>query len=209
MSEAMTFNQRLQEGDAAQAGPPFANERKNQAPMVELLVLIIDDDRDTALAAAMRLRTAGHQVLVEHDGPSGLARAIERRPDVILLDLHMPTTDGLTTLRWLSEHAATASIPIVAFSADESMRREALISGATRFVGKPYAVQQLTNALSSIAAGAERERRQVRQRDFQIATRQLRQDVARVQMSMSRLNNILKDVDGKSDKGNAQAFANS
>ena len=171
-----------------------ANDHKQPSSTSELLVLIIDDDRDTAQAAALRLRGAGHQVLLQHDGISGLARAIEMRPDIILLDLHMPTTDGSTTLRWLREHSATAQIPIVVFSADESMRPRAGLMGASHFLGKPYDADKLVEEVQAVAARGAKGNRHERGFNVEILNKRLQQDVNRVQKSLGQVLAVLEKV---------------
>jgi DNA-binding NtrC family response regulator len=57
-------------------------------------ILVVDDDHDLAAALAEVLEDAGHTVRVAHDGWGGLAALDDRLPDLVLLDIEMPSLDG-------------------------------------------------------------------------------------------------------------------
>ena len=80
----------------AASGEPAAPspERPAPPPARGRRVLVVDDNADAADSLAMLLEVEGHDVTVAHDGPSAVALASERRPEVILLDLGMPTMSG-------------------------------------------------------------------------------------------------------------------
>ena len=59
-------------------------------------VLIVDDDRDVRLGTRLRLQAAGYRTLEAENGLLGIAAAIEHSPDLVLLDVRMPSMDGLT-----------------------------------------------------------------------------------------------------------------
>jgi CheY-like chemotaxis protein len=81
-------------------------------------ILIVDDEEDIREVAALSLETvAGWEVLTASSGAQCLARAIEHRPDAILLDVMMPGMDGPTTFRELRKNPATARIPVLLLTA--------------------------------------------------------------------------------------------
>lgn len=81
-------------------------------------VLIIDDEEDTRSIASMSLSILGGVDVVEADsGHDGLAKAEEEQPDVILLDMMMPSMDGSETLVALRNHEATKDIPVIFLTA--------------------------------------------------------------------------------------------
>jgi CheY-like chemotaxis protein len=85
---------------------------------VSYRILIIDDEDDIREVAALSLETiAGWDVVTANSGTQGLARAIEQKPDAILLDVMMPGMDGPTTFRELRKNPATARIPVVLLTA--------------------------------------------------------------------------------------------
>jgi len=106
-------------------------------------ILIIDHDREIADGAAIRLRASGLNVLLAPDGRQGFRLAVEQRPGVILLDVHVPPADGMTTLARIRQHEETRNTPVVVFSADTLQSRQALLMGAQYRVTKPYDWQTL------------------------------------------------------------------
>ena len=115
-------------------------------------VLVIDDDGDMAATAGLRLEFAGYRVLTCRDAQTGFNLAVERRPDVILLDLRMPETDGLATLARLHRCEEARSIPVVVFSVDRDRRREAVAMGVRHYVDKPYDPSALVKTIERAIA---------------------------------------------------------
>jgi DNA-binding response OmpR family regulator len=101
-------------------------------------ILIVDDDRDIAFGAGLRLRAAGYEILTACDGREGIDSARENRPDAILLDVRMPRLDGLRALDELKSGADTCCIPVVMLSASMRDRHSALDHGARFFLSKPF-----------------------------------------------------------------------
>jgi two-component system cell cycle response regulator DivK len=103
------------------------------------LVLIADDADDILEAHGEILRDAGYGVAFAHDGNEAVARAIELRPDVILMDLQMPGLDGWEATRRIRADLRTHRIPIVALTS-HALRRYAdrsFEAGCTSFLNKP------------------------------------------------------------------------
>jgi CheY-like chemotaxis protein len=81
-------------------------------------ILVVDDDRDFVEAVRTLLTHAGYEVLSAYDGRSGVARAREARPDLILVDIMMDErTEGFFTVRELRRAPELAGTPIVVVSA--------------------------------------------------------------------------------------------
>ncbi len=104
-------------------------------------VLLIDDDDDIRSIARMSLsRLGGMEVVEAASGAEGVRKAQDEKPDVILLDVMMPGTDGSATLAALRSQPATASIPVIFLTAKampaEIERLRAL--GATGLLTKPF-----------------------------------------------------------------------
>jgi two-component system cell cycle response regulator DivK len=81
------------------------------------LVLIVDDNAKSRKLAADVLSVAGFETLEAATGAEGLALAVARVPDVILMDLRLPDMDGTEATRRLGDDERTAGIPVVAVSA--------------------------------------------------------------------------------------------
>ncbi len=104
-------------------------------------VLIIDDDADIRRIAGLSLgRVGGMDVIEASGGAEGVQKAQDEQPDVILLDMMMPTMDGLETLAALRSRPATASTPVIFLTAkavgDQVERMTSL--GAAGVLVKPF-----------------------------------------------------------------------
>jgi len=100
-------------------------------------VLVVDDNPDIVDLLTDVLELEGYHVhAAVGDLVLPLARAV--RPDLILLDAHMPGQDGATVSRRLRADPATAAIPRVAVTADPDLRARAAEMGAVAAVGKPF-----------------------------------------------------------------------
>ena len=120
-------------------------------------ILIVEDDPDICHLVTMLLQGAGHSILTATDGAQGVALAREGAPDLIVMDLVLPNTDGWTAIGRLKGEARTAHIPILALSAhaqtDDRMRARA--AGCDDFLTKPFEIERL---LAHVAGFTERDR---------------------------------------------------
>jgi len=80
-------------------------------------ILVIDDLEANIRLLEARLSAEYYEVLTARDGPSGIVKAAEESPDIILLDVMMPGMDGFAVCRALKEDAATRHIPVVLVTA--------------------------------------------------------------------------------------------
>jgi two-component system cell cycle response regulator DivK len=106
------------------------------------LVLIVDDNARNLKLARDVLHADGLQTLEASTGAEAIAVAVDRLPDVILLDLRLPDIDGVDVLRELKARERTAGVPVVALTAarlgDDEWIRAAGFSG---ILEKPIAVR--------------------------------------------------------------------
>ncbi|MCY7365905.1 MAG: response regulator [Frankiaceae bacterium] len=108
-------------------------------------VLVADDDTDIARFIELNLTLEGYQVQVVHDGASALQAALDDPPNLVLLDVMMPSMDGVEVLRRLRASAATAVTPVVlltarSLSADKVV---GLTAGADDYIVKPFDTLEL------------------------------------------------------------------
>ncbi len=80
-------------------------------------ILIIDDDVDTLRLVGLMLQRQGYEIIAASNGTQGLAKALEERPNLILLDVMMPDMDGYEVTRRLRKNPVTVTIPILMFTA--------------------------------------------------------------------------------------------
>jgi two-component system cell cycle response regulator DivK len=103
------------------------------------LVLVVDDYTDAREMYSDFLVFSGFRVVDAKDGAEAIEKAIEVRPDIILMDLSLPGVDGWEATRRLKADARTRSIPIVALTghALAGDAQSALRAGCDAFVTKP------------------------------------------------------------------------
>jgi CheY-like chemotaxis protein len=109
------------------------------------LVLLIDDVEDNRDAYVPYLEHVGFRTATAADGADGLAKALDLKPDVIVLDLHLPVLDGWQLAQRLKQTPETQATPIVALTADVTpgARERALAAGVAEFCEKPCAPPDL------------------------------------------------------------------
>jgi len=109
-------------------------------------VLVIEDDLITRNLHARVLDGQGYSVVSTANGPDGITLAMRERPNLIVLDLGLPSPkpdtvqfDGFAVMRWLKRSPMTQGIPVVVATAwpAEAARERSLGLGATAFLSKP------------------------------------------------------------------------
>jgi len=105
-------------------------------------LLVVDDEQPFLRALAISLRAQDYEVLVAATGEHGLALAADEHPDLIVLDLGLPSMDGIEVLRQLRVWSA---VPVLVLSArsDVTDAITALDAGADDFLAKPFAIGEL------------------------------------------------------------------
>jgi len=133
------------------------------APSTVSRVLVIEDNPDLAFGLRNNLEIEGHEVMVAEDGPTGLARATETRPDLVILDLMLPGMDGYRVLRALRGGGFEQPVLILTARGEEADKVMGFRLGADDYVTKPFGVLELLarvdallrrSALSGRAGGA-------------------------------------------------------
>src|SRR5256885_9451651 len=117
------------------------------------LVLLVDDDEKVRELVRVNLEFEGYAVREAGSAEEGLSAIEEAKPDLVLLDVMMPQTDGWEMLRKIQEQYGAGAIPVVMFSGkvDEQALAQASTSGVQAFVGKPFDIQQLIDQTKQIA----------------------------------------------------------
>jgi DNA-binding response OmpR family regulator len=119
-------------------------------------VLIIEDDPNVSEVVARYLEREGYQVERVNDGARGLERALADPPDLVVLDLMLPSMGGLEVCRRLR---AAAPVPVIMLTArgEEADRIAGLELGADDYVAKPFSPRELTARVKAVlrrAAGS-------------------------------------------------------
>ena len=112
-------------------------------------ILVADDSAFVRIKLVSILQTAGHEVIETVDGTTVLKWAIAEQPDVIMLDLMMPGTDGWQTIGDLKIHESTLDIPVIISSSlnsdDDLIRAHKM--GAFDFLPKPWTSDDLVKRI--------------------------------------------------------------
>jgi DNA-binding response OmpR family regulator len=124
-------------------------------------VLVIDDEAPIRLLCRVNLEAEGMDVLEANDGPSGLEKAKEEQPDVILLDVMMPGLDGWRVAEELLDDPRTRDIPIIFLTARAEFRDRArgLDIGGVDYVTKPFNPVELAPLVNDLLDRLERGER--------------------------------------------------
>lgn len=124
-------------------------------------VLIVDDNHDLLLLITESLTLLGDYTVVTADnGDDGLARAVEMRPDCVVIDVRMPGLDGYQLVRALRGDPVTAALPLVILTAltQDHYRFAGLLAGADRYLTKPIKPDELVLAIQESIRLSETER---------------------------------------------------
>lgn len=105
-------------------------------------ILIIEDDSRIARFLELELRHEGYQVEIASDGRTGLEKALNDNPDLVILDLMLPLLSGIEVLRRIRK---VSDLPVIMLTAkdDVSDKVVGLDSGADDYVTKPFAIEEL------------------------------------------------------------------
>ncbi len=124
--------------------------------IVQSHVLIIDDEVAITKAIVIRLQAAGIQTEVANSGLAGIACAMARRPDLIVLDIRMPDIDGFEVNRRLRAIKCLSNVPVIFLSANvrDKARHAAIAGGAAGYLTKPFEHRQLLEAIRNSLSAA-------------------------------------------------------
>ena len=122
------------------------------------LVLVVEDNPDLAFGLRNNLEFEGYEVMVAVDGPTGLARARESRPDLVILDLMLPGMDGYRVLRTLRSEGYERPVLILTARGEEADKVIGFRSGADDYVTKPFGVLELLACSSALVRRATGQR---------------------------------------------------
>jgi DNA-binding response OmpR family regulator len=122
-------------------------------------ILVVDDDRKTVDLLRLYLEKDGYQVLVAHDGRQALDLTRQRRPDLIVLDLMLPTVEGLDVCRILRAESQTPIIMLTARTTEDD-KLLGLDLGADDYITKPFSPREVVARVRVVLrrAGEQQER---------------------------------------------------
>ena len=115
-------------------------------------ILVVDDEVYIVHILDFSLGMEGYEVVTALDGEEALAKSLEHKPDLIVLDIMMPKMDGYEVCKRLKADDATRSIPVILLSAkgrnvDQKMGFEA---GAEDYITKPFSPRKLVERINAL-----------------------------------------------------------
>lgn len=124
-------------------------------------VLIVDDDFAVSKLVRYNLTAQGFEVRSAENGLEGVELAFECRPDLVILDIHMPKLNGWEVLWQLRNDPRTANTPIIMLTVEGDV--DSISAGWTRgvdcYLPKPFDIEELVLMVKRLLAVAEEERR--------------------------------------------------
>ncbi|HYC35663.1 MAG TPA: response regulator [Usitatibacter sp.] len=123
--------------------------------MKKTILVVEDNERNRKLVRTI-LNFRGYHVVECDDGTSSLELARKYRPALVLMDIELPTMDGITALGRLRACAETASIPVIAVTASvvPSERERVAAAGFNAYVAKPLDVPSFTELVDRFVGEA-------------------------------------------------------
>ena len=125
-------------------------------------ILVVDDEIYIVHILDFSLGMEGYEVVTALDGEQALEKARAEHPDLIVLDIMMPTLDGYATCKMLKSEAATREIPVILLSAkgrnvDQKIGFEV---GADDYITKPFSPRKLVERINALLGQASPNRMQ-------------------------------------------------
>jgi two-component system phosphate regulon response regulator PhoB len=126
-------------------------------PMAKPRILIIEDERGLTDVLTYNLQREGYETTVSHDGLEGLRKAQVNPPDLVILDLMLPSMDGLEICRQLRAGKQTAQVPILMLTAksEETDQVVGFSVGADDYVTKPFSIKVLLQRIRVLQRRSE------------------------------------------------------
>lgn len=119
-------------------------------------ILIVEDDNAIAMGLEENLTYAGYEVLRAADGLVGLRLGLERRPDLILLDLMLPGMSGYEVCRELRDKGVLVPVIMLSARQEEFDKVHGFEMGADDYVTKPFSVNELLARIKAVLARGAR-----------------------------------------------------
>ncbi|MBQ3545518.1 MAG: response regulator transcription factor [Lachnospiraceae bacterium] len=127
------------------------------------LIYIVEDDKNISEIETFALKNSGHNVMEFESGKLFFKKLLEKKPDLILLDIMLPDEDGLSILKKIRNAPETKKIPVIMVTAKttEIDKVKGLDSGADDYLTKPFGVMELISRVKALlrrSKGMEEEK---------------------------------------------------
>ncbi|NVJ03317.1 response regulator transcription factor [Myxococcus sp. AM009] len=113
-------------------------------------ILVVEDDLSILTGLSMNLRFEGYEVLQAQDGRTGLARALDESPDLVVLDVMLPELNGFEVLKELRQRGRDTPVVVLSAKGLETDKIVGLNLGADDYVVKPFGLQELLARIKAV-----------------------------------------------------------
>ena len=122
--------------------------------MANELILVVEDNEQNQKLARDVLEVKGYRVLIAESAEAGLPMALAQKPDLILMDIHLPGMNGIEALARLRAAPETGTIPVLAFTASvmPQDRRQITSAGFDGFLAKPINLKEFLDTIAGALA---------------------------------------------------------
>lgn len=113
-------------------------------------ILVVEDDLSILTGLSMNLKFEGYEVLQAQDGRTGLARALDERPDLVVLDIMLPELNGFEVIKELRQRGRDTPVVVLSAKGTEMDKILGLNLGADDYVVKPFGLQELLARIKAV-----------------------------------------------------------
>src|SRR5215217_7298051 len=140
---ALKKNASVSSGGAAEEG---------QTTEPRFLILVVDDSADNVAFISLDLQQQGYRVVTASNGEDAVAVAMQMLPNLILMDINLPTLDGLGATRRIRELEPLRDVPVVAITAfgTEGFQRAAYDAGVAGYLTKPLDLDRMHQLIARL-----------------------------------------------------------
>lgn len=133
-----------------------SSSRESQTTEPKFLILVVDDSADNVAVISLDLQHQGYRVVTASNGEDAVNVAAQTLPNLILMDINLPTLDGLGATRRIRETDALREVPVVAITAfgTEGFQRAAYDAGVDGYLTKPLDFDRMHQLIARLLSPA-------------------------------------------------------
>lgn len=128
---------------------------EDQQTEPRFLILVVDDSADNVALISLDLQQQGYRVVTAGNGEDAITVATSMQPNLILMDINLPTLDGLGATRRIRENEALREVPVIAITAfgTEGFQRAAYDAGVSGYLTKPLDLDRMHQLIARLLSG--------------------------------------------------------
>src|SRR5918912_1451828 len=135
--------------------PPLGRNdalRERQQVEPKFLILVVDDSVDNVAMISLDLQQQGYRVVTASNGEDAITVATSMMPNLILMDINLPTLDGLGATRRIRENDSLRDVPVIAITAfgTEGFQRAAYDAGVSGYLTKPIDLDRMNQLVARL-----------------------------------------------------------